>query len=202
MYGKDNSATKYLELTLPQFAHGYTKVTNSCPLPEINLRNIVFQEIMADANKYSWELVRSAHRIFLQQIEAGRIQWDDATGRTEIRSEHIWHAAPAASSSNTSSYASSHRASTYTKSPARRAPRPQQPFTTNSYAERPAGDFIMAKEGDRTCTAYNTKHCHDGENHKKLQHACEYCRSSRGRICKHPERICNRKYHDQAGLNY
>ena len=43
MYKKENAAAKYLELTLPQFVNGYSKVSITCPLPEMKLRNQVLQ---------------------------------------------------------------------------------------------------------------------------------------------------------------
>jgi hypothetical protein len=192
VYNKDNSAAEYIKLTMPQFVLGFLTVSTDCPPPEKLLREEVLKEIMIDADKYTWELVRSAHKIFLQQIESGRLHWHDDAGRQAIRSSHVWHAATPSSPVTTTTFKSAEPA----KSPARRSPRAQTPYATDRYT-----DPVMAKDGDQTCSLFNNKHCRDQESHKHLQHACEYCRISRGRICMHPERICNKKYFDQVNLN-
>ena len=81
VYDKSNKAAKFSNLTMQQFVHGYTKVSNRCSLDEIKVRNEVLEEIMEDADRYAWDLVRSAHKIFLQQVETGRLSWHDTSAR-------------------------------------------------------------------------------------------------------------------------
>ncbi len=78
------------ELTLAQLVYGHTAQTMRAGPDEALVRNKILLEILDDAQAYRWDKVRAGHYAFLEQVEQGTIQWDDAQGRAEIRRKLIW----------------------------------------------------------------------------------------------------------------
>ena len=174
MYDRDNSAADFDKLTLAQFVRGFTRVSANTTTAEMRVRNDVLEEIMEDADTHPWELVRSAHCVFLQQLETGRIDWHDTRAREIIRHSHIW--IPAASQASKSTKATS---------------------KVEDHASQPP-ERVLAQPGDKTCRLYNSNSCSSQDQHPQYIHACQYCLVQKSRICKHPEKSCKRKILDQA----
>jgi hypothetical protein len=89
VYDEANEAQEFDKLTITQFVKGFCKVTRTRDMERAEIRTIVLEEIMEDAETHPWELIRAAHAILLQQIESGRASWEDHLNREAIRRSHI-----------------------------------------------------------------------------------------------------------------
>jgi hypothetical protein len=89
VYDEVNKAQKFDKLTITQFVKGFNKVTRTQDMKRAEIRAIVLEEIMEDAESHPWELVPAAHAILLQQIESARASWEDHSNRKAIRRSHI-----------------------------------------------------------------------------------------------------------------
>jgi hypothetical protein len=183
VYDTNNYAAEFDLISLPLFVKGFAKVTCTKDLHNVTARLAVLEEVMEDAETHPWELVRSAHCVFLQQVETGTITWEDDAARQAIRRAHI-HIPALASASATTSRKS--------RPPTRKVKSPRATFEYN-----PPGK-VMAKAGDKVCADYNGKGCNKLKQHPERLHACQYCFTNESRICRHPLRMCKRKVLDEA----
>ena len=84
--GKDMAA--YDDLTVTELVHGFV-TTLLAGRPDagnqaIPLRHL--QHLMLDAADFGWEAARHAHGVVLQEMEAGRLTWNDEDAIGDIRS--------------------------------------------------------------------------------------------------------------------
>jgi hypothetical protein len=186
VYNSLNEALEFDKLTLTQFVKGYCQITRTRDVERAEIRTIVLEEIMEDAETHPWELVRAAHAILLQQIEGGRASWEDKANRHDIRVSHIHWPSQAA---------------------ARRPSKPAKaaaPFRSQA-AANPSTSFgggntayiapppTYAEAGDKACRDYNRRGCRNAADHPEYIHCCDFCLRTKGRICKHSGRFCNSK---------
>ena len=51
------------------------------------------KKLMADAELYGWESLRAYNAVWLQQIENGRVNWDDGDAKFKFHHTLVWHSA-------------------------------------------------------------------------------------------------------------
>jgi hypothetical protein len=192
VYDALNQAQEFDKLTITQFVKGFCKITRTRDTQRAEIRTIVLEEIMEDAETHPWELVRAAHAILLQQIESGRASWEDKSNRQDIRVSHIHWPAQAAG----------RRASKPAKAAAtfstQAAATPSTSYGGGNTAAYTAPPPTYAEAGDKACRDYNRRGCRNAAEHPEYIHCCDYCLRTKGRICKHSGKYCNRRGQDAA----
>ena len=153
-------------LTLAQFAQGFAQVImHALPDKRTTLLKY-FANLMEDASRYSWELVRGYHFIVYTMVEEGRLTLNDADELRNLRRHHIWNVP---------------NGMIPTK-PAKPLAYTQPAFTSNSTSN--------------PCPAFQTDNCHERGSHDGLEHICAYCMRVTRRPLDHAEAVCRRKLAD------
>jgi len=82
--GPDRKPAHYDDLSVPEFIMGY--MTILLDSPDINRDMLMhLRDVMTDTVDYSWDSARNSHAVLLQQMEQGRITWQDRTQVQEVR---------------------------------------------------------------------------------------------------------------------
>lgn len=85
--GADRKPAQYDDLTLAEFVFGYLAIVQEGKLSPVTKHAMLqhLQGLMMDAAEYSFEGARNCHAIVLQQLEQGRVTWDDTERLLELR---------------------------------------------------------------------------------------------------------------------
>ena len=85
--GSDRRPARYDELSVPEFVAGYMKIVtdNVADVHTTTLMLNHLHDLMSDVTEHSWDNVRNCHAIILQQMEQGRITWEDERRLRELR---------------------------------------------------------------------------------------------------------------------
>ena len=51
------------------------------------------QDLMADTEHYGWEQIRAFYAMWLNELEQGRVSWDDDKAKLKFRWAIVWHSA-------------------------------------------------------------------------------------------------------------
>ena len=76
---------EYEDISIPLFVSGYLAVIVVENLAVHPLMVQHLQELMWDAELYSWEPTRSLHAVWLQQLEQGRVTLADEDAKVKLR---------------------------------------------------------------------------------------------------------------------
>jgi len=85
--GINRTPATYDNLSLPEFVYGTMCQIKDAKPEEAAALQDQLRNLMADAMKYNWELVRSYHGMLLQMIEQGRFSWGQDT--TFLREQNL-----------------------------------------------------------------------------------------------------------------
>ena len=175
--GPGRDAPKYDELTICEFVHGYATImldgTSQSADHKYQLRHL--KELMMDASDHGWEAARNAHGVVLQQMETGKLAWDNGDKITEI----------------THTYSRRHSNSLS----ARNSSRVSQPEQSNG--GRGLLFCIPFQEG--SCTIHATEHA---SPRGTVRHICAYCVRTTNRAYPHAEANCIRKHRHSLPKNW
>ena len=82
---------EYEGLSIPLFISGYlvVMVAEKRSIHHPMIQHL--QDLMSDAELYGWEPVRAFHAIWLQQLEQGRVAWDDEQVKLKYTWALVWH---------------------------------------------------------------------------------------------------------------
>ena len=78
MYNSGGEPVIYEHISMPQFVTGYLSVLDIVKSGGKQVMLKYLKELMADASTYGWESVRAYYGVWLQQLENGWAEWDDA----------------------------------------------------------------------------------------------------------------------------
>jgi hypothetical protein len=137
---------------------------------------------MADIQLRDWQKVRSFHRIWMQLLEQGKVQWEGSQEQQNaLKMRHLYLAASPKGSKSKS-------ASPTTKVAGKKRDR------------RTNGGKGGAGSNRRVCMAFNSsKGCDQKMTHGNFQHKCAYCLKKTGFSFNHAEPECTRKKEDTGG---
>lgn len=169
--GLDRKVADYDSLSVPEFCYGHLTLAFSCKDQDVKQRMLQhLQQMMLDASQFDWELVKSFHAIFLQQLEQRQMEWDSDLGL--LRSQYLF-----------SRFGG-------------QVIKPKDSITTTKEIRKDTNDF--ASSGPLFCVPYQTGECKkEGEAHASsrgtVRHVCAFCLKATGRFCLHAEEKCIRK---------
>ena len=171
IYNPDGTPSKYDELSVSQFVHGYMLIMATQKPRRKAMMEQHLKELMTDEPIYGWEVVRNYHAIWLQHLESERATWENSGISSDLRRTHVWN-------------------SIATKQASRNAP---QVILTPSPHRHQDVHVTPALPGTKACVAYQRGICSQYDSHGTAKHICAFCLKVAKRQCMHPEYECKRK---------
>ena len=162
----------YESLSLSEFAAGNMRIlaANFTASPLIAHIASYLAELFDDTTDTDWPAARFAHRVVLQAMENGRIDYSHTHELRQMRRMALTRAL-------------------------RKPPTPTP--ATQSQRPRSWGNAATNSQPKRACVGYQKGDCTYPKNHQSAQgyllHVCAYCLATVGRSYNHPESECRRK---------
>ena len=163
----------YESLSLSEFAAGNMRIiaANAVGVPLVVHMANYLAELFDDATDTDWPAARFAHRVVLQAMENGRLDYSSTLELRQMRSMALTRATRRP-----------------TPAPAATAPAPRQ---------RQWASASAPSQPKRACTAFQKGDCPQQKSHQSstgyLFHACAFCLTAVGRTYNHPESECRCK---------
>ena len=170
----------YESLSLSEFATGNMRIMAANAHNTTLVRQMAdyLAELFDDTTDTDWPAARFAHRVVLQAMENGRLDYSCTQELRQMRTMALNRAT-------------------------RRPTATPAATTTNrqrNWSNNPAGGWSNPSgntQPKRACNAYQKGDCPQSKNHQSAQgyvwHACAYCLATVGRAYNHTEAECRRK---------
>ena len=91
-YSTGEQSPLYKELFI-LFVSSYLAMLKTAKSAQKSIMTKHLKDLMADAELYDWEPVRAYLAVWLQQIENGRVNWNDSEAKLEFHHALVWHPA-------------------------------------------------------------------------------------------------------------
>ena len=161
---------------MPKFVTGYLSVyvTVNSGGKQVVLKPL--KDLMVNASTYGWESVRVYHGVWLQQLENGWAEWNDAALKLPWSGIQLDQAFPDI--------------------------RHHQHLDRHIPKASPPSLF-QDKTGIKACTLFNQGKYRAQADHPSDHHICGHCLTWPSVcVCVHQERFCHRQIYDQAARKY
>ena len=168
IYNCSGNKVEYEDLAMEQFFGGFLAATR---ISEPALKDHMYNhlEILTeDIASFNFKSVHSFHKIWLQEIEQGRVAWGDDTRRDMLRRKFIWN-------------------------PAINRARPTQQFASARGATRTLAPVVPLTASTNPCSAYNAGTCSFAVTHQGHDHICSFCATTFQRQSMHAATNCIKK---------
>ena len=86
-----SKAAVYSDIAKPFFIQGYLIVMEGENKAIRSNMASRFKELMSDSELYGWDKVRTHNTVWLNQLEQGRVCWDDDEGKLSFQHVLFWH---------------------------------------------------------------------------------------------------------------
>ena len=169
----------YESLALSEFAAGYMHILANLPNVPTQLVDMTnyLAELFDDVTDTDWPTARFAHRVVLQAIENGRVDFNFTSEVRQLRSMALNRAA--------------RRQLTTASTQSQNAPSSSKNKQWNNTNNNGANN------NRRACQAFQKGECSHNKSHQSPQgyvfHACAYCLATVQRTYNHTENDCRRK---------
>ena len=170
----------YESLSLSEFATGNMRIlaANSNNATLVSQIANYLAELFDDTTDTDWPTARFAHRVILQAMENGRLDYSCTQELRQMRTMALTRATRRLTAN----------------------PPATNPSRQRNWAAASGGNWSNNSGNSQTkrpCMAYQKGDCPQAKNHQSPQgylwHACAYCLSTVGRAYNHPDSDCRRR---------